>query len=338
MKRLVLLVGIPVAALIVVAAFYLHGGRYAATDNAYVQSSLILISPEISGVVKDVAVHENQLVKAGDAILHIDDAPFKVALDRARAKLAQVQIDFASLKASYSEKQAEIDAAQTKYDFAQKAFVRQSSLAAKNVLSEQAMDDATQASELAKQQISQLQQDLNRITASLGGSLDTPLEKYPAYVSAQADLAQAQLDLAHTEMKAPTDGMVSKLPAAGQYETAGVAAFALVASANMRVDANFTETEITYVQAGQPVTVTVDTYPGVTFKGVVDSLSPATGAAFSVIPAQNATGNWVKIAQRVPVRIKLEPQADGPQLRVGMSASVSIDTGHKRSLGDLAFW
>ena len=338
MKRLILLVGIPVAAIVAVVVFYLAGGRYASTDNAYVQSALILVSPEISGVVKSVAVSENQLVKAGDPVLQIDDAAFKVALDRAKAKLEQVKIDFAGLKASYAEKQAEIDAAQTRYDFAEKAFARQSSLAAKNVLSDQAMDDATQTSQLAKQQIDQLKQDLVRINASLGGSVDTPLEQYPAYVSAQADLAQAQLDLTHTVLYAPDEGMVSKLPAKGQYETAGVAAFALAASANMRVDANYTETEITFVRPGQPVTVTVDTYPGVTFKGTVDSISPATGAAFSVIPAQNATGNWVKIAQRVPVRIKLLPQDGAPQLRIGMSASVSIDTGHRRSLGDLFNW
>jgi len=109
-------------------------------------------------------------------------------------------------------------------------------------------------------------------------------------------------------------------------------ALVLVTSNNMRVDANFTETEITFVKPGQSVAVTVDTYPGVTWKGEVDSLSPATGAAYSVIPAQNATGNWVKIAQRVPVRIKLEPQTEGPQLRIGMSANVAIDTGHQRDL------
>ncbi|MEP6826794.1 MAG: HlyD family secretion protein [Aestuariivirga sp.] len=332
MKRLLLLVGVPVIALLAVGIYYLKGGRYAETEDAYVQSSMILVSPEISGVVKEVAIAENQQVKAGDILFKIDPGPFTVAVQRAEAKVEQVKVDFAVLKASYSEKQSEIDAARIKYDFAQRTFVRQSSLAAKNVLSEQAMDDATQASELAAQQIGQLQQDLNRITASLGGNVDTPIEQYPAYLSAQTDLAQAKLDLERTVLKAPAEGYVSKLPAIGQYETVGLAALVLVTSNNMRVDANFTETEITYVKVGQPVTITMDTYPGVTWKGVVQSLSPATGAAYSVIPAQNATGNWVKIAQRVPVRIKLEPQPNGPQLRLGMSANVAIDTGHQRDL------
>ena len=335
--RSLLLIGVPVVFLVAFGIFYLSGGRYVSTDDAYVQSSLVLVSPEISGVVKEVAVKENQPVATGDVLFRIDDASFVVAEAKARSKLEQVKIDFAALKASYQEKQAEITAAQTKTDYAQKSFVRQSSLAAKNVLSEANLEDSAQASALAQQQTDTLKQDLNRIVASLGGSIDTPLEQFPAYVSAMADLNQAKLDLSHTAVTAPTTGFVSKLPATGQYVTAGTAALALAASANMRVDANFTETELTYVIPGQPVTVTVDTYPNASWKGVVDSISPATGSAFSVIPAQNATGNWVKVAQRIPVRIKLAPNADGPQLRIGMSASVSIDTGHRRRVLGIGF-
>ena len=329
--------GLPVLALVAFAIFYLSGGRYAETDNAYVQSAMVLVSPEISGVVKDVQVTENQLVQAGDVLFHIDDGIFTVAEARAESHLAQVRIDFAGLKASYLEKQAEITAAQTKYDYAQKTFVRQSSLAAKNVLSEATLDDASQASELALQQIATLKEDLKRIVASLGGTIDTPLEQFPGYLSASADLNQAKFDLLHTVITAPVTGFVSKLPAKGQYATAGLASLVVVASANMRVDANFTETELTNVKVGQTVTVTIDTYPGVTWKGVVDSISPATGSAYSVIPAQNATGNWVKIAQRIPVRVALQPNPNGPQLRLGMSAYVSIDTGHGRSLFGLGF-
>jgi membrane fusion protein (multidrug efflux system) len=335
--RPLLLVGVPLLVLLASAIFYLSGGRYAATDNAYVQSTMLLVSPEISGVVKEVAVSENQLVQAADVLFRVDDASFAVAVARAESKLGQVKIDFAALKASDQEKQAEITAAQTKYDYVQKSFVRQSSLAAKNVLSEAAMDDAAQASALALQQIDTLKQDLNRINESLGGSPDNPLEKFPGYLSAMADLNQAKLDLSHSTITAPITGFVSKLPARGQYVTVGLASLALVSSANMRVDANFTETELTYVQPGQPVEVTIDTYPGVKWNGVVDSISPATGAAYSVIPAQNATGNWVKIAQRIPVRIKLTPNPDGLQLRVGLSAQVSIDTGHRRRLLGIGF-
>ncbi len=335
--RRLLLIGLPVLLLVGGGIFYLSGGRYAETENAYVQSSMILVSPEISGVVKKVDVSENQLVQAGDTLFEIDDAALVVAEAKAESKLAQVKIDFAGLKASYNEMQAEITAAQTKYDYAQKALVRQSSLAAKDILPEANLEDAQQASTLASQQIDTLKQDLNKIVASLGDSTDTPLEQFPSYVSAVADLNQAKLDLSHTIIKAPATGFASKLPAAGQYVTAGTASMALVASANMRVDANFTETELTAVKPGQPVVVYVDTYPDAKWKGVVDSISPATGAAYSVIPAQNATGNWVKIAQRIPVRIKLESNTDGPQLRIGMSAHVSIDTGQRRKVFGFGF-
>ncbi len=335
--RLLLLVVIPVVSLFAVGVYYLHGGRYAETENAYVQSTMTPIAPEISGTVTDVVVAENQAVKAGDVVFKLDDAAYKVAVDRDVAKLAQVKIDFNNLKASYQEKLTEIDQAKTKAEYADKTLARQTDLSQKNVAAVSTLDDATQASLLAKQTIEQTQRQLDGIVQQLGGDLNAPLEQYPAYLSAQADLAQAQLDLDHTQIRAPADGFVAKLPSRGQYVIGGPAAvaatpaYAFIAANGLRVDANFTETEVTYVKPGQDVDVTIDTYPGITWKGVVDSLSPATGSAFSVIPAENATGNWVKIGQRVPVRIKLQVPPDSPQLRIGMSAYVSIDTGHQRS-------
>ena len=335
--RFLLLVVVPVAVLAGVGLWYLHGGRYAETENAYVATTMTPIAPEISGIVVEVPVKENQAVKAGDVVFRLDDATYKVAVDRDQAKLAQVKIDYNNLKASYQEKLSEIDQAKTKAQYADKTLVRQTDLASKSFAATSALDDATQASVLAKQQIDQAQLQLDGIIQQLGGDPNAALEKYPAYLSAQADLAQAQLDLDHTQIHAPGDGFVAKLPSIGQYVIGGPAAvaatpaFAFISANGLRVDANFTETEVTYVKPGQSVDVTIDTYPDVTWKGVVDSLSPATGSAFSVIPAENATGNWVKIAQRVPVRIKLQTPDGGPQLRIGMSANVSIDTGHQRS-------
>jgi membrane fusion protein (multidrug efflux system) len=332
MKRLLLLVVIPVVAIVAVAVFYLKGGRYAETDNAYVQSDMILMSTEISGVVKQVMATENQAVAAGQPLFRLDTVPLQVAVNKAEAKLAQVRTDLAALRATYREKEAEIVLARTKFEFAQKTEARQSSLASKNVTSESNLDDSRQTTDLAQQQIDVLEQDRQRIAETLGGSIDTPVEQHPSYLSAAAELDQAKLDLARAEVRAPVAGIVSKLPKQGQYMTAGDTAMALVASGNVRIEANFTETELTYVHPGQPVSITIDTYPEKKWKGMVQSLSPATGAEFSVIPAQNATGNWVKIAQRVPVRITLETEPDGPQLRAGLSANVEIDTGHQRKL------
>ncbi|MBI3524241.1 MAG: HlyD family secretion protein [Betaproteobacteria bacterium] len=333
-KRLILLVVVPLIAVFAGGVAYLKGGRYVETDNAYVKADKVPISAEVSGPVKEVLVAENQAVVAGQPLFRLDSTPFQEAVAKAEAKLAQVRSDLAALKASYREKQAEITLARTKLVFAQKEQRRQADLVAKHFISASRFDDARQSADLAGQQISALEQDLKRIAATLGGSVDTPVELQPSYRIAMAELAQARLDLARVEVRAPLPGIVSKPPKPGQYVTTGAIALVLVANRNVWIEANFTETDLTYVHPGQPVTVHVDTYPGVTWKGVVGSLSPATGTEFSVIPAQNATGNWVKIAQRIPVRIQIESAFNMPQLRAGLSTDVEIDTGrHRRVFG-----
>ena len=166
--------------------------------------------------------------------------------------------------------------------------------------------------------------------------MNLPVEQQPAYQEAAAELAKARLDLARTTIYAPANGIASQLPKPGQYSLVGMTAMMLVETDTPWVEANFTETELTHVQPGQKVDISVDTYPDAHWTGVVESLSPATGSEFSVIPAQNATGNWVKIAQRVAVRIKLDSGADQPILRAGLSATAEIDTGHQRTLPGLS--
>lgn len=330
LKRLILLVVVPLIAALVVGVVYLKGGRYVETDNAYIKADKVPVSAAVSGTVTEVLVDENQSVNAGQPLFRLDPAPFQVAVAKAEAKLAQVRTDLAALKASYRERQAEIALARIKYAFSQKDQQRQADLVAKNFISASKFDDAKQSTDLAEQQISALDQDLKRIAETLGGSVDSPVERHPSYRVALAELEQARLDLARAEVRASLPGIVSKPPKPGQYVAAGSIALALVVSGNLWVEANFTETDLTYAHPGQPVTIRVDTYPDAAWKGVVESLSPATGAEFSVIPAQNATGNWVKIAQRVPVRIKIETAPTMPQLRAGLSTTVEIDTGHRR--------
>ncbi|MFH1869343.1 MAG: HlyD family secretion protein [Pseudomonadota bacterium] len=331
-KRLLLLVVIPAVAVLVGATLYLRGGRYVETDNAYIKADKVPVSAEVSGAIKDVLVSENQTVAANQPLFRLDPAPFEVAVAKAEAKLAQVKTDLSALRASYREKQAEIALARSKYAFALKDQRRQSDLVAKNFISASRFDDAKQGSDLAGLQIGALEQDLKRIAETLGGSVDAPADRHPSYRAALAELEQAKLDLARVEVRASLPGTVSKPPKPGQYVTTGSMAMALVVSGNLWVEANFPETDLTYVRPGQPVTIHIDTYPDAAWKGEVDSLSPATGAEFSVIPAQNATGNWVKIAQRVPVRIKLEVAQGMPQLRAGLSTIVEIDTGHRRRI------
>lgn len=336
-KRIVLMVVIPLIAGVVVGIVYLRGGRYVETDNAYVKADKVPVSAEVAGKIKDVLVRENQSVAAGQLLFRIDPAPFRLAVAKAEASAGQVRSEIAGLKASYREKQAEMALARTRYAFALKNQARQADLVAQRFVAADRFDEAKQATDLARQQITVLEQDLNRIAEGLGGSVDAPVERQPSYLAALSELDQAKLDLANTEVRASLPGTVSKPPKPGQYVTAGSIAMALVVTGNLWIEANFTETDLTYVHPGQPVTIHIDTFPDGSWQGAVDSLSPATGAEFSVIPAQNATGNWVKIAQRVAVRIKLDAPPAEPQLRAGLSAVVDIDTGHRRRLLGLSF-
>lgn len=328
--RALLLIVVPVLAAFVAGIVYLKSGRYIETENAYVEADKVPISAEVSGTVSAVLVAENQLVHAGQPLFRLDPASFQLAVAKADAKLAQVITEQAALKATYHEKQAEISLGRTRQDFAQKEQRRQADLVAKGFVSVAKFDDAKQNTELAQQQIGALEQDLKRIAASLGGSIDMAVQRHPSYRAAQAELDQAKLDLARIEVRASMAGTVSKPPKPGQYLGAGSTVMALIVSGNPWVEANLTETDLTYVHPGQPVTIHIDTYPDAVLQGVVESLSPATGAEFSVIPAQNATGNWVKITQRVAVRITLQAAPNLPPLRSGLSTSVKIDTGHSR--------
>jgi len=335
--RLILLVFVPLIAVLGVGIAYLKGGRFVETENAYVKAEKVPVSAEVSGPVRDVLVKENEAVTPGQPLFRLDTAQFQVAVARAEAKLAQVRTDLAATKASYREKQAEITLARTRQAFVQKDQQRQADLMSQKLISASAFDGARLSTDLAQDQVAALEQDLNRIAESLGGSVDAPVEHHPSYRAAVAELDQARLDLSRIEVRASMAGTVTKPPRPGQHVEAGATVMALVVSGNLWVEANFTETDLTYVHPGQPVDIHIDTYPGSIWKGEVESLSPATGAEFSLIPAQNATGNWVKIAQRVPVRIRLLPSPGLPELRAGLSTDVEIDTGHRRRLFGFSF-
>ncbi|MEL4429025.1 HlyD family secretion protein [Shewanella mangrovisoli] len=331
-KRGILLIVVPLLSVLAIGAVYLHGGRYMETDNAYVKADKVPVSAQVAGNVDSLYVVENQRVEKGQVLFRLDDAMFKVMVDKASAKLAQVKTDLAVLKASYHEKQAEITLAETKLTFAEKEQKRQENLIGKHFVSESQLEDARQNTDIARQNIQTLQKDLHRIAESLGGSPDFPIEQHPSYLEALAQLNEAKLDLSRVEIKAPVSGVVSQLPKLGQYVNVGAIALALVADHALWIEANFTETDLTHVKPGQKVNIHIDTFPDNRWQGTVESLSPATGAEFSLIPAQNATGNWVKIAQRVPVRIAIDTALPEAPLRAGLSAVVDIDTEYQRQL------
>ena len=335
-RRVILLVLIPLFGVALLLAFYLRGGRDVETDNAYVKADKVAVSAEVAGIVAEVLVRENEAVVPGQVLFRLAPTPFRVAVAEAEARLAQARVDLAALGAGHRQKQAEIVVARTRLSFAQQEQQRQAELVARGFVSASRFDDARQASALAGQQISVLEQELQRIAVTFGGSANAPADRHPSIRAAHAELERARLDLARTEIRAALPGIASKPPRLGQFVSVGSVAMALVVSTTPWVEANFTETDLTHIRSGQAARVRVDSYPGVTWLGTVDSLSPATGAEFALIPAQNATGNWVKVVQRVPVRIRLDAAAGQPPLRAGLSATATIATGQRRELFGLS--
>ena len=332
--RMVLLVIIPLIALGVGSYFYLASGRYISTDNAYIGSQKVLITPDISGKIAKVMVTEGQRVNAGDPLFEIDAQPFQIAVTQAEARLANIRTDFANLKTNYAATARRIALARETVDLKQRDVERKNTLLTNRTGSQMDMDNALNAVVAAKTQLEMLEQQQEGIRNQLLGNPDLAIEKYPPYAQASAALDQAKRDLDHTVLRAPIAGTATQVPSIqlGRYVTAGTPVFSLVDDTKPWIDANPKETDITHLKVGQPVTISVDTFPGRSFRGVVESVSPGTGAQFAILPPQNASGNWVKIVQRVPVRIAFDPTEDVRDLRAGMSVTVDIDTGRQNTV------
>uniref|UniRef100_A0A9E8CR33 HlyD family secretion protein n=1 Tax=Bosea sp. NBC_00436 TaxID=2969620 RepID=A0A9E8CR33_9HYPH len=324
---------VPVA-LIAGGYYYVTGGQMMSTDNAYVQADILGISTDVAGIVGEIDVRDNQVVKAGDVLFRLDDRQFRFALERTDAQIGIVHNDLEALKASYKGMQSQIEQAHTDIAFYETSFKRQQDLATKSVASQATFDQAKHDLDGARLKLSQLESQLAGIAANLNGKPDAPVEDHPRYKDAVAARAEAQRQLDHTTVRAPMNGVVTNVPSLqkGQYLEAATNAFSLVSTDHVWIQANPKETELTWVKPGQEAEVYVDTYPGAVWKGTVDSISPASAASFSLLPAQNTSGNWVKVVQRIAMRVKIETPAEEPQLRAGMSVTLDVDTGHARGL------
>jgi membrane fusion protein (multidrug efflux system) len=340
--RALMLAGVT-AAIIGGMVFWLAGGRYVSTDDAYVEANKLMVSSDVSGLVLEVDVKEGQAVHKGDVLFKLDPRPFEIALANAKSQLAQSAQTIRSMEQDYKRMLSDIDAQRAQVQWAQTNYDRQLALIKIGGTAQSNVDQAQAALGTANAQIASLQQQAQVQLAKLGGVVGIPTERHPEYLQAQAAVDEAARQLDHTVVKAPFDGVVTQVAALqpGAMIVSSLASFmptsavGLVSSADKWVQANLKETDLTYVHPGQPVEIAIDTYPDHVFHGTVAAIAPATGAMFSVLPAQNSSANWVKVVQRLSVKIAFDPGEDTSMVRAGMSVTAGIDTGHKRKLSDL---
>lgn len=337
LRRVLMVGGIGLVAAVSLV-FYLTGGRYVGTDDSYVHAGQLMVSTDVSGLVRSVEVKEGQHVKAGQVLFRIDPQQFQIALDNAKANLGNVRLTVLAMRDDYQRMQRDIAAQGAQVRMDQLTSQRYNVLLKSNSISQMVADQARYTLATAQNTLSSLQDAAQVQLAKLGGSLDLPIDTLPQVRQAQSQVDEAQRQLDHAVVRAPFNGTVTEvdslqpgtlvISALSSFST--TSAVGLIADHNTWIEANMKETDLTHVRQGDPVEVTIDTYPGRIWHGAVDSISPATGSAFSVLPAENASGNWVKITQRVTVKIKLDTKAGDPPLRAGMSTNVTIDTGHRR--------
>jgi membrane fusion protein (multidrug efflux system) len=337
LARPVLMIGGVVVVILASLYFWLQGGRIVSIDDAYVRSAKLSVATDVSGIVAKVAVKEGERVTAGQLLFQLDPRPFQIALDGARAQVAEVALEVDAAKQDYQRMLRDVAVRQAQVQSDQAAYDRFANLVKGGGVTRSEFDDARFKLAADQASVDALKLQAQVQLAKLGGNPTIQLVDTPQYAQAMARVDEAQRQLSHTEVHAPFAGIATQVDQLqpGQYLAASTAAFGLVSTEHVWVEANPKETDLTYVKPGDTVELTVDTYPDHKWKAVVDSISPASGSEFSVLPAQNSSGNWVKVVQRIPLRVRIDREDGDPELRAGMSVLVDIDTGHERHLSDL---
>ena len=333
LKRTFFLIVIPLAGICVALYLYAAGGRYVSTNNAYVKANVIIISTEVSGRVTSMLVADNQAVEANDILLQLDSSPLEIALNRARAQMAVIRTELESLRADYGETVVQAQLAEDKVRYLDRRYKRQRKLLKQGLSSEEKYDEARHDLQVARREVKIIEKRVQRVLAQLAGNKLLPVDQHPRYLAAQTTYDQAAVDLKAATIRAPASGVVSNMKLqVGEFAQAGKPIFTLIENQPIWIEANLKETQLTHILPGQQATIVADAYPDKIWESVVSSIAPATGAEFSILPPQNASGNWVKVVQRIPINLAITNQAGDPQLRAGMTVLVRIDTRRKREL------
>jgi membrane fusion protein (multidrug efflux system) len=331
--RVLLLWVVPLALVATLVSLYMAGRRYVSTDNAYVKADHATVAAEVSGTVTAVLVRENDAVTTGTPLVELDASARRIEVQRAAARVDLARGSIIALRATLREKRSALAVARQDGIFAERELERLRVLAERRLVAQTGRDAADRAAVAARGRVEVLTREVEQIQAQLGEAETGDPDRHPEVAAALADLARARLDESHTRLLAPRPGIVARVPHVGDRLEVGKPALAIVANEQPWVEANFKETDLEFMRVGQPVRIEVDAYSGHRWSGRIQSIAQATGAEFAVIPAQNASGNWVKVVQRVPVRIALQAGADDPPLRSGMSAAVRVDTGRETGIG-----